>query len=348
MRPSRPVTWLAVSTLLMAITSGSSTAQEQTPFGATVEVKRILTEVRVVDYDGNPIPGLGPDDFRVKIDRTRVEVESVTWIPSTTEMALAAEPPREDSSSRTDSPRALAGRLIVVVFQVDFAFHRSRVTGLVRMAPYAAEFVRGLGPDDRVAVFVYDSHLQLRTDFSSDLDAVAAMLSAPEILEGRMDGPPAGDLSLAEHLDLEAAKDAGIFTRAVEVIANSLEPIPGPKSLVLFGYGMGRMTAGDRITIGDAYENALEALSAARISVFSIDTTDAGYHSLEKGLRTVSRDTGGIYVKTSLFPENAMERLVRVISSYYELSIIPPPDLGDTFKIKVKVDRPGTDVYVRQ
>ena len=37
-----------------------------------------------------------------------------------------------------------------------------------------------------------------------------------------------------------------------------------------------------------------------------------------------------------------------MISSYYELEIIPPPDLGNEYRIKVSVDRPRTDVYVRQ
>lgn len=37
-----------------------------------------------------------------------------------------------------------------------------------------------------------------------------------------------------------------------------------------------------------------------------------------------------------------------MISSYYELSIIPPPDMKETYTIKVKVKRPKTDVYVRQ
>ena len=49
--------------------------------------------------------------------------------------------------------------------------------------------------------------------------------------------------------------------------------------------------------------------------------------------------------------ENAVgvvNNVVRVISSYYELEIIPPPDLEADYTIKVAVDRPRTDVYVRQ
>ena len=37
-----------------------------------------------------------------------------------------------------------------------------------------------------------------------------------------------------------------------------------------------------------------------------------------------------------------------MITSYYELSIVPPPDLAEVYEIKVKVKRPATEVYVRQ
>jgi len=138
------------------------------------------------------------------------------------------------------------------------------------------------------------------------------------------------------------------MARALELIGEALMPITGTKSLVFFGYALGQMSAGHRVTIDDGYRKAMETLSAARTSVFSLDVTDADYHSLEIGLRAVAEDTGGFYVRTHIFPDFAMKKLVNVISSYYELSIIPPPDLDDEYTIKVKVDRPKTDVYVRQ
>ena len=82
--------------------------------------------------------------------------------------------------------------------------------------------------------------------------------------------------------------------------------------------------------------------------MFSLDITTADYHTLEVGLRQVSHDTGGLYIKTNLFPRAAIDKLTRMITSYYELSIIPPPDLAQAYKIKVKVKRPATEVYVRQ
>ncbi len=357
-RPGRPhplwcgrpaCTWaVAVFAVLAAGLSVAGAQETPTPFGAVVEVRRILTEVRVVNFDGSPVLGLGPSDFRVKVGGERAEVRSVQWIPSTAEAAEASSTETTDPPSTVHHPVKPEGRLIVVLFQTDFAMHRSRTIGLVRMAPRASEFVAGLGPDDKVAVLVYTSHLQLRADFTDDHEAIAEMLTPNEVLRGRVEPPAASAPSLGEHLDADDAKNAASMADALELIGEALKPIPGTKSLVFFGYALGRMSAGNRVTIDDSYRRAMEALSAARTSVFSLDVTDADYHSLALGLRTIAADTGGFYVKTHLFPDTAMKKLVRVISSYYELEIIPPPDLDDEYRINVSVDRPRTDIYVRQ
>ena len=319
-----------------------------TPFGAVVEVQRIITEVRVVNYDGTPVLGLGPEDFKVKVSGEIAEVRSVLWTSSATEALEESAGAPGDEPSTAHPTREPEGRLIVILFQTDFAMHPSRTIGLVRMAPRASEFVSGLGPNDKVAVLHFESHLELRADFTDDHRAIAEMLNATEVLRGRMEPPAAGVPSLAEHLDPEEAKDAADMAQALELIGEALEPIPGPKSLVFFGYALGQMSAGVRVTIDDGYRRAMEALTAARTSVFSLDITDADYHSLAFGLRTIAEDTGGFYAKTHLFPETAMKKLVRVISSYYELEIIPPPNLRDDYTIKVKVNRPRIDIYVRQ
>jgi len=135
------------------LAAAAAGAQEPpTPFGATVEIRRIVTEVRVVDFDGSPVLGLGPEDFKVKVGGDLVEVESVLWIPSTA--AAAAESAAQTAEEATEDrpPREPEGRLIVILFQVDYAPRPSRAIGLVRMAPRASEFVADLGPEDKVAV----------------------------------------------------------------------------------------------------------------------------------------------------------------------------------------------------
>jgi VWFA-related protein len=328
--------------------SASASAQTPTSFDAVIEVSRVLTEVRVVDRGGNPVLGLTADDFTVFLDGDRAEVASVAWVPSSPEVA---EP---DGSRGAGAPATPAtempaeGRTIVIVFQVDFGLHVSRTVGIVRMAPRAAAFVRRLGPSDRVALLTHGSSLELHSDFTRDHEALARMIDVQKILAARGAPLPSAPPLLGDHLDPEAAKSAADLSDALELLGQALVHQPGTKSMIFFGYGLGRMTAGPRVTVGDGYERAMTALTASRTSVFSLDITDADAHSLAAGLRTVSEDTGGFYVTTRVFPDTAMERLARVISSYYELEIIPPDDLEADFKIKVEVERPGATVYTRQ
>jgi VWFA-related protein len=340
----RILTWLVVWIVLVA---RAVAAQEPTPtpFGATVEVSRILTEVRVVDRSGEPVQGLTAEDFHVKIDGRPATVESVLWVPTSGEAGV------EESGSAaavgvgsTKTPSE--PRLIVVVFQTDINLYKLK--GVVRMAPEAAAFVRNLGPRDRVALFVFESHLELRSDFTDDHDAVADMLTTKEILNGRMDPPPPASPSIAAAFDFEQARKAATLTRALEIIGRSMILIPGPKTVVLFGWGLGRYNAGQPIIEKHSYGPAIAMLAAARASVFSIDITTADFHTLERGLRRISDDTGGLYIKTNRFPGTAIAKLTRMITSYYELSIVPPEKTEERYAIKVTVKRPATEVYVRQ
>ena len=331
----------------VAFAAAGAVAQESTPtpFGAVVEVSRILTEVRVVDRSGEPVQGLTVDDFQVSINGRPVTVDSVAWVPTSGEAPVQLPGPPTTVGAKTTAPHP-EPRLIVVVFQTDINLYRLK--GVVRMAPEAAAFVRNLGPRDRVALFAFESHLELRSDFTSDHEAVADMLNTKEILNGRMTPPVAASPSLAASFDPDEARRAATLTRALEVIGRSLIPIPGPKTVVLFGWGLGRYNVGHSIIEKHSYGPAVAMLAAARASVFSLDITTADYHTLEFGLRRISHDTGGLYIKTNRFPGTAIDKLTRMITSYYELSIIPPPDLAEAYEIKVKVQRPATEVYVRQ
>ena len=136
---------------------------EQTGYETEIEVARILHVVRVVDEWNQPVLGLGPDDFRAWSGDIEFPVESVTWVPAHT----TAEQPWHDAvpgpEGEAPPPR---GRLIVMLFQLHF--HASRLTGLIHMSHRAMHMLEELGPEDRVALAVFGSHLELHSDFTND------------------------------------------------------------------------------------------------------------------------------------------------------------------------------------
>ena len=105
-----------------------------------------------------------------------------------------------------------------------------------------------------------------------------------------------------------------------------MHDLPGSKSIVFIGHGFGRL-GWTGVTMEHGYEDARDALMAARASVFSLDVTNADYHSLDAGLQLVSRETGGFFARTHLFTQQAMNRLTSVLAGYYVL-FLEQPNVG--------------------
>ncbi|MEO6260354.1 MAG: VWA domain-containing protein [Thermoanaerobaculia bacterium] len=313
-----------------------------------ITVERILIDARVTNDRGDPILGLQPSDFRVRIDGKPASVESVEWIPETAvgrDLATLDAPPVEVNRS-LDQP-APPGRLLIYFFQTDFARNSVRVAGQQHIVVSSEQWTEWLEEEDRVAVFSYDSHLKFRLDFTNDgnhiHDAMEQALLTDEPPPPRTVPMP----SLARRLDGKEMRDASSPEAALIIIANALRSIPGPKSLILFGWGLGRLTGGG-VVMDRKYASARRALESARVSVFSIDFTEADSHSLEVGLGKVSADTGGFYAKTFRFPRIAIDRLQRTLTGHYELEV-RKPDGGarGVHTIETEVLKRGARVMAR-
>ncbi|HYL05154.1 MAG TPA: hypothetical protein VE075_03890, partial [Thermoanaerobaculia bacterium] len=87
---------LALGALARAAAAGPppGPAPEPVPgakFGDEIAVRLVTVVARVVDGEGNPVLGLTPADFRVRVGRLEVPVAAVDWVGSAP--APAAAPP---------------------------------------------------------------------------------------------------------------------------------------------------------------------------------------------------------------------------------------------------------------
>ena len=302
-------------------------------------VERVVVDAHVTAPDGNPILDLKPSDFQVRVDGRLVPLESVDWVPAGAPEvdAAALDAIAAENGNARSLSEAAPGRLIVMFFQTHF--DSSRILGLMRMAAQARRFLSTLLPTDRVAVLSHDSRLKLRQDFTADrekiLHAIDACLRTGREPEPDPDSRPA----LARHLDLVAARKAATPERALALVAHALEPIPGGKSMLYFGWGLGAIggLGGPNPAEVDAWRDALKEMAAARVNIFSLDVTDADYHSLEVYLEQLSDLTGGRYEKTNVFPGLALDRVLRVISGRYVLVFVKPKGPHGTHEIQVQL-----------
>ena len=299
-------------------TTSPVAAEQDIRFRDRVDVESVVVDARVVDGAGRPILGLVPRDFRLKVDGRVVELQSVTWV--------AEDAPRDPETTAAALHAGLApapqGRLVLFFFQKDL--EPSRIMGFMQMLRRAREMLDGFGEQDRVAVASFDHHLKLWTDFTGDRERLRRILDHAVLFESRplLNVEPAP--SLAEHFDPAAGKRAASPEAALLLLAEALKELPGSKSLVMFGWGMGRWSPGVGVFLENEYGPARRALVEGRVTVFALDVTKADYHTLEVGLEQVAADTGGFYAKTHLFPDQAVSRLERALSGHYVLTFAKP------------------------
>jgi VWFA-related protein len=323
--------------LLALLLFPSPLGAQEVPFRDAVVVERVVLEARALDPAGEPLLGLARQDFLLLVDDTPVQLESAEWIA---EQGSPLPGSVARAGGQAAPPQKPPQRIVILYFQTDF--HPSRLSGLMRLGPRIAALIESLNPNDLVAVVCFDSHLKLQVDLTTDREALrrailpTALFRQPGLVQ------PAGEPSLAAHLDPARALGAATPEAALALTAQALEAIPGVKSLVYVGWGLGRFSPSG-VRLPPAYFAAAAALSRARTTVFVLDVTDADYHSLELGLQQVAADTGGFYARTHLFPILAVQRLANALVGYYELVFEKPHLPHGRHRIQVRLaNRRGT------
>lgn len=328
----------ALAAAALLLTTRSVAAQVR--FDERVDVSRVLVDARVVDGRGDPVGGLGIDDFRIEVDGRPARVEWVRWVGERVNGGDAANAgPGADGT----------GRLVVFLFQKSLV--ASRAEGFVRMMRESARFVDRLNDSDRVAVLVHDSRLRLWLDFTSDRERLRNALGAGLLAE-----PPqsqaVGETSLASALASQRDRSS-TFEGALAMVGDALRHVEGAKSLVLVGHGFGEFRAGpggpgtSYAHLGEEYARAREALVGARVSVFALDITQAHFHTLETALVSVAAATGGFYAKTHEFTGLAMNRLQGALAGHFVLSVETPRARTGRHELRIRVRAPGAVVLAR-
>lgn len=339
--------------LTLAVSAGL-TAQQQPPVVERVDVSRVMIDVRVIGDEGEPVTGLVPDDFEVRIGGEPVDVESALWLGAG-ETAGAGETDGVDEAGgagevdgadegdgadeaddadevdragevdraplpSTDFAAVLAprDRRQLVVFFVQKSLEADRALGLLRLLQDSDRLLAGVGPDDRVAVVSFEHHFRLWLDFTADLDRAREVLAWDVMHEDPPVLEPQAGLSIVAGIDQAEGRSIWQVEDALRRLGETLEPLPGSKSVVLIGYGFDHGFT--------RYERALDALDAARAAVFSLDVTQADYHTFEHALRDVSHHTGGLFLTTFHHPRRALERVANAVSGRYVL-FTRAPDL---------------------
>jgi VWFA-related protein len=356
------VSAVLASMFATALTAGAQQpAKQPPPVVERVEVSRIIVDARVIDDAGSAVGGLSAADFHVLIGGRPALVQMAVWTGDSTANADVGEPRplSRAGSTETDDP----GQLVVLLFQKSLENGRAR--GLIRLVEQSRDLVRSLPAADRVAIVQFQNSLSIYSDFTADREALDRILAHDLLHQPTPKSVARGSPSLLDVLTPARRRKVTTMEMAFSAVADAVRSMPGSKAIAYIGYGMGLPPFGVRADGGamrarfgsmpedlshladmnNEYGRAVRALNDGRVSVFSLDISNADIHSLAAGMQVIAADTGGFYAHSLDFPEKPMKFVSGALSGHYVLYVEPPPQSTEhTIAVSVTTDRP-TYVY---
>ncbi len=347
----------------------------------------VLVDVRVLDKEGKPVPGLTADDFtiledgvvqrvgyfrEISLPLTVVEREQVQAVPPATSSRTEAPSPAKPSAPTSDK------RLLVFLFDLSSA----SLQDVQIMQETGQKFVQEqLTPLDSAAVLVLDNGLQMLSDFTSDPTVLSRAFrrlgsGEPEQDVSETEEGTEGDTEfVADETEL-ALFQTNQQLSAVQSIADAFRDVTGRKALVYFSAGLqSRGVEND-----EQMRWTIDTCNRANMSVYSVDarglvamspgggaqrsggrgagifTGGAGLDQMsnlvesQNGLVTLAAETGG----TALLDDNNLSKLVRQAredGSYYYMVgyYVPNPAADGRFRrIEVRTRNKYPTVVARK
>jgi VWFA-related protein len=300
-------------------------------------------DLRVLDDSGEPIVGLTKADFTVTIDGKPAVIDAADWVAPDVNAPAQTQRAATELQPRSLSPHPVpAGRWIVLLYQKHSDL--SDVEGMMRLRHDFATLASIVSEKDHVAVLSFDTSLHLWLDFTSDGRRIRRVLEHDIFVGSPPPIQPGPFPSLAASLPSDVATRTYTIEKSLQKVGDALTPLPGAKTIVVLGHGMGTWLPGLRMVQMPAdYGDTVLALQRARVSVFSVDVTKADYHPREEGLRLIAADTGGFYMNTHIFTTAALNRVAGALVGYYVLFVVPPDAQQGNRRIEVSLPhRKGT------
>ncbi len=293
-----------VAASIVSLAGQTATTQSPT-FRASTKV--IQVDVIVHDKKGDPVAGLTKDHFTIfdqgAAQRIVFFSDKCTSKPGQPP-PVAAKPTALTGltgasvfSNRPQEAAATSGSVTAILFDslntdfLDTGFARARVE----------KFLKGIQPEDRVALYGLSTKLQVLHDFTGDADALAQALekfkasenpetSATKFKESNISSGPVGPSSTIDRTINEMNQlrsDVFMVARvqstaaALETVARHLAGLPGRKNLIWvsgsFPISIGsfqkhlQRTSPVKDSFSKEVEAAARALSSANVAIYPVD-----------------------------------------------------------------------------
>jgi len=344
--------WIHPIACLMLLVPTSLVGQDKDhTIQETLRVGRSIIQMRVLDKKGNPVPDLDVRDFKLTNRGQLVTLLSVRWVGTNTEAVQASEGELLEENDEADQAaddafwnknpsQEIDGRVVVFFLQKDQSGDRGQ--DLSRLVVNAKKNLDELEERDYVAVVSFDSSFRLNLDLTRDHEAARDGLNDGVIRSTGLDFGEGRFPSIAANIPRYTADNAHNVEAALILLGESLKSLPGNKTLVFIGHGLGVGHSAMRNT----YPLVVQTLQEADTNLYSLDPTTADWHSMASTLKQVAADTGGFYYRANSSPQGAFPKLFRAIAGYYELVFVTPRLARKPPKYKLVVTAEHDEILV--
>ncbi|MEE8524739.1 MAG: VWA domain-containing protein, partial [Thermoanaerobaculia bacterium] len=376
---------LLLLSLLIPLPPSAAVAQGSAdrPFVDVIDVRVVNLEVVVVDGKGNRVSGLGPEDFRLLVDKREVPIEFFN------EVSHGVAVTRRPAESTSSVPGLVSGEEVGTSYLVFIDELFTRSTERNRVLKAMAPEVWRLGPEDRMAVVAFNGRRvdmlstwsqeprDLELAFEDAMTRKAHGLHTDAQIRGLevdlLSGEDADDsffdpIYAAGRLEEKLKR----ISRAVTSTLRGFAQPPGRKVMMLLAGGWpdsfrvsgdsGLDHARGRRILSPIYETAnLLGYTLYPIDVpgpqpvhgrAALGLTDPGVDSFELEVHTtfdiLAEETGGEALIDGA-RLTAFDRVIEDTRSYYWLGFVPDWQGDDKdHKIRIDVLQPGFKVRYRE
>jgi VWFA-related protein len=359
---------------LLALSATGQPQQQQPPAPAqpaatakptfTSNSNLVIVDVTVKDKSGNAIDGLKPEDFTLLEDGRRQKIE----VFEHQQLSLEPEPPEPppslgDQNDLPEAPKttitaATPGKIqyhdkrLIVVF---FDFSNMGVPEQLRAQEASLKFLdTQMTPSDMVAILLFTTAIQVKTDFTADRNVLTTIIKALPIGEAS-DMAADADTGDDNEEDTGAAfvadeTEFNIFNTdrklaAIEEAVRKLAALPEKKALVYITGGISKTGMENQAQL----EASINAAVKANVAIYPIDARGlmgdppgggaskgasrgsgifngavlnaqrASINSSQETLATLAADTGGKVFLDSNDLSLGLQQVQQEFRSYYVL-----------------------------
>jgi VWFA-related protein len=325
----------------------------QDTFQERIQVREVLLDVLVTDKRGNPVVGLGPQDFVVTEEGEPREVTGVTYYGGVSELSGSGV----QGETRTD-------RYFILFFHDQKQAAPFLTAAQLEAGRWTKRWVEEqLLPNDQVAVMGYDVRLKLYQDFTRDRAALVQAIDDASLGKKEPDrwttrsepvlDPDSPSLAVNLPTGKTLARQTRKLQQALQLVGEAAEGIVGRKNLLLFSVGFGDIDDFGLYTPDPRYYPPMkESLNNGNVAVYAIDTVGSrrgnpGARDINDSLSAIAYDTDGHYYSTFSNVLSPLEQVAEDNLGYYLLAYRAEYETGTSGYRGVKVETRDKSFEVR-